>query len=205
MGIRPDDDLTGSNQAFVRQQGVLNAHATHFKIVGNIMLSCKIPHLFAQGSGFNILAGRKMIRHQRDFIFVKNRTPNLFKLIDGRRSCNIVRQYQVHLGNQQVAGFHKVPAYMHGQDFLCHCHAHKKFLLIIKKFNNSINKKRPCLLCRQGRINSRYHPDLSLIGFRLFAAGRLTHADGACYFIHRHSSRMRWSLAGKSSHQPLFL
>ena len=71
-----------------------------------------------------------MIRHQRDFIFIKNGTPNFFKLIDCRRTGNVVRQNQIYLGNQQIPGLHKFPAHMHGENFLCHCHAHKKPLLI---------------------------------------------------------------------------
>ena len=74
-----------------------------------------------------------MIRHQRDFVFIKHRAPNLFKLIDRWRAGNVVCQNQIHLGNQQIPGLHKFPSNMHGENFLCHCHAHKKPLL--KNYN----------------------------------------------------------------------
>ena len=130
MGIRTDDDLTRSHQSFVRQQRMFNAHASHFKIVGDIMFPGKITHLFTQGRGLNVFAGRKMIRYQRDFIFIKNRAPDSFKLNNRRRTGNVVRQNQIHLGDQQIPSLHKFPAHMHGENFLCHCHAHKKPLLI---------------------------------------------------------------------------
>ena len=51
-----------------------------------------------------------MIRHQRDFVFIKHRAPDLFKLIDRRRAGNVVCQNQIHLGNQQIPGLHKFPS-----------------------------------------------------------------------------------------------
>ena len=38
-----------------------------------------------------------MIRHQGNFMPVKNRAPDFIKLFDGRRTRNIIGQHQIYL------------------------------------------------------------------------------------------------------------
>lgn len=59
VGIGADDNLAGGDEAFVRQQGVFDAHAAYFKIIRNPVLPGEIAHLLAQRGRFDILARRK--------------------------------------------------------------------------------------------------------------------------------------------------
>ena len=57
VGVRTDNDFTGSYQAFIGQQSMLDTHLTNLKVVGNVMLASEVTHLLAHSSGFNVLAG----------------------------------------------------------------------------------------------------------------------------------------------------
>ena len=97
------------------------------------MFPGKIPHMLAQGGGFDVLGRREMIRHQCDLVLVEYRTADLVEFVNGRRPGNVVGQGQVNLGNQQFPFFHLRTAGMPGQDFLCSCHSHTYSPLLHKK------------------------------------------------------------------------
>ena len=63
MRIGADNDLTGGNKAAVGQKRVLDTHASYFKIIGDLMLACKVAQTFAHHGRFDILARRKMVRY----------------------------------------------------------------------------------------------------------------------------------------------
>ena len=90
VGVGADNDFTGSNQALVRQQSVFDAHAAYLKVIFDFVLAGEVAHALAHSSGFYILAGRKMVGDQSNFIFVKYRLADSFKFGDSRRTGNIV-------------------------------------------------------------------------------------------------------------------
>ena len=98
MGIRTDDNIPRYYKTFFRQQGMLDSHLSHFKIVGNFIPFCKFPDTFTMLCGFDILVRNKVVRNQSDFILIKDSLLCKFiHFLYCNRACNIVAQYQTQI------------------------------------------------------------------------------------------------------------
>ena len=127
MGVGPHDDLTGSAQALLGQQGVLHTHLAHVEEVGDVMLVGEVPGLQAQLGGLDVLAGGVVVQDNGDLVLVKHLgEARLLKLGDGHRGGDVVAQHHVHLGLDELAHLHVVQTGVLGQNLLGHCHSHSE-------------------------------------------------------------------------------
>ena len=75
---------------------MLDAHLSHIKIVGDLMLTGKIPAALAVLRGLDVLIGDKMIHDQRDLILVEHTLLiHLLHLVDRHRGRDIIAQHQI--------------------------------------------------------------------------------------------------------------
>ena len=126
MGVRADDRLSGGDKALFREKGVFNAHGPHVVIVVNVKAFGEHPALLALRRGFNILIGDEMVHYQRDPALVKDGLEaRRLKFIDCHGGCNIVAEYQVQFGLNQLPGADFVQPRVFGQNFLRLRHSHR--------------------------------------------------------------------------------
>ena len=82
---------------------MFDTHLSYIKIICNIMPACKLSDAFTMLCRFDILIRCKMIRHQCNLIFVKNSLFIQFlNFVNCYRSCNIICQYQIQIGLDQL-------------------------------------------------------------------------------------------------------
>ena len=130
MGVGADDALSGGHQALFRQEGVLHPHLAHVVEVVNVKPLGKGAALQALLGGLDVLVGGEVVHHQGDLALVKDPgEPLLVKLPDGHGRGDVVAQDHVQLGPDQLAGLHFRQAGVGSEDFLRHCHSHRKNLL----------------------------------------------------------------------------
>ena len=109
---------------------MFDSHLAHFKIVGDLVALCKLPHTLTVLRRLNVLVRHKMIRHKRDLILVEYTVHvHLLHLLDGYRTGDIIAQHQIKIGLDQLSRFHMIQPRMCRQNFLCHCHSHTPVLL----------------------------------------------------------------------------
>ena len=90
VGVRSDDAVPGHCQAFFREQGVLDSHLSHVKIIGDLLAAGKFPHTLAVLRRLDIFVGDKMIHHQGNLILIKDLLLfQLSHLADGHRGGDI--------------------------------------------------------------------------------------------------------------------
>jgi hypothetical protein len=78
MGVSPDYGISGYSQPLFRNECMLNAHLPYFKVICDFLMMCKVPDKFALLRRLYIFVGRKMIRHNRNFAFIKYRIDSNF-------------------------------------------------------------------------------------------------------------------------------
>ena len=71
MGISSDYHITGNSQAFFGKKRMFYAHLTHFKVIGDIILSCKLAHALAVLCRLYILIRNKVVRHKSNLVLVE--------------------------------------------------------------------------------------------------------------------------------------
>ena len=132
MAVRADHAVTGSDDAFFRQQRMLNAHLTDIVEVEDIVLIGELSALLGLGSALDILIGYKVIQHDSDMLFIKHAVKTgAFKLVDGHRGGDIVAQHNVQLCVDQLACLDLRQSGVCGKDLLRQGHSHGSFLLFI--------------------------------------------------------------------------
>ena len=132
VAVRADHAVTGSDDAFFRQQRVLNAHLTDIVEVEDIVLIGELSALLGLGSALDILIGYKVIQHDSDMLFIKHAVKTgAFKLVDGHRGGDIVAQHNVQLCVDQLACLDLRQSGVCGKDLLRQGHSHGSFLLFI--------------------------------------------------------------------------
>ena len=130
MTVRADHAVTGGDDAFFRQQGVLNAHLTDIVEVEDIVLIGKLPALLGLGSALDILVGYKVIQNDGDMLFIKHTVETgALKLVDGHRGGDIVAQHNVQLCVDELACLDLRQSGVCGKDLLRQGHSHGSFLL----------------------------------------------------------------------------
>ena len=132
VAVRTDHAVTGGNDAFFRQQRVLNPHLANIVEVEDIVLIGKLPALLGLSSALDILIGHKVIQHNGDMFFIKHAVKTgALKLVDGHRSSDIVAQHDVQLCVDELACLDLRQSGVCGKDLLRQGHSHGSFLLFI--------------------------------------------------------------------------
>ncbi|MPM65773.1 hypothetical protein SDC9_112675 [bioreactor metagenome] len=132
MAVSSDDEVSGSNQAFLREQGMLDAHLPDVEVVGDLMVVGKSAQAFALLGCLDVLVRGEMVWNQSHLILVEyGLLAELRELIDGHRSRNIVAKHHVQVRHDQLACTYRLQIGMVGQDLLRHCHTHRGTLLTL--------------------------------------------------------------------------
>ena len=132
MGIRTDDHISGYGKSFLRKQGMLDSHLSHFKVIGDLIASCELADTFAVLRRLNILIGNKMIRYQCDLILIKHPLHlHFIHFLDCHRTGDIVAQHQIQLCLDQLSCLYLLKTRCTGKYLLCHCHSHCLLLLFL--------------------------------------------------------------------------
>ena len=98
MGIRTDDHVTRHRQTLLRKQCMLDAHLTHFKIIGDLILFRKLADTLAVFRRLDILIGYKVIRHQRNLVLVKHAVHLHFvHFLDCNRAGDVIAKHQIQI------------------------------------------------------------------------------------------------------------
>ena len=132
VAVRADHAVTGGDDAFFRQQGMLDAHLTDIVEVEDIVFIGELPALLGLGSALDILIGYKVIQHNGDMLFIKHAVETgALKLVDGHRGGDIVAQHNVQLCVDELACLDFRQTGVCGKDLLRQGHSHGSFLLFI--------------------------------------------------------------------------
>ena len=94
------------------------------KIIDNVVLVAEIADDFGEASGFDVFCRLEMIRDQRDFRVVKNRTSQRFEFLNRRRCRDVIGENHVKIANDQLACLDGVKSCMFREDLFTHIHAH---------------------------------------------------------------------------------
>ena len=125
MGIRADDHVSRHGQPFLRQQGVLDAHLSHLKIVRDLVPTGELPDAFAMLRGLDVFIRHKMIRHKSYLVLVEHALcPELVHLLDCHRAGDVIAQHQIQIRFDQLSRLYLVKPCGSGQNLLRHCHSH---------------------------------------------------------------------------------
>ena len=125
MGVCADDNVTGNDQSFFRQQSVFDAHLSHVVEVGDLLFAAEITAHFTLGSCLDVLVRSKVIHDHGHLILVENIVLVQFvELPDRNRGSDIVAQHTIQIDQDQLTGFNRIQTGVCGKDLLCHCHTH---------------------------------------------------------------------------------
>ena len=75
MAVRADDRVTRHGESLFGDQAVLDAHLPHLEIVRDALRGGELPDQGALLRRLDILVGRKVVWHQRDFILIEYLCP----------------------------------------------------------------------------------------------------------------------------------
>ena len=104
---------------------MLNAHLSHFKIVGDLIPSCELSHAFAVLCRLDVLIRYKVIRNKSDFILVKDTLDLEFlHFLNCNRACDVVAQHKIQICFDQLSRLDLIQSRRSRKDLLCHCHSH---------------------------------------------------------------------------------
>ena len=125
VGVCADDNVTGNDQSFFRQQSVFDAHLSHVVEVGDLLFAAEITAHFTLGSCLDVLVRSKVIHDHGHLILVENIVLVQFvELPDRNRGSDIVAQHTIQIDQDQLTGFNRIQTGVCGKDLLCHCHTH---------------------------------------------------------------------------------
>ena len=128
VAVRADDQLAGGDQAFLRQQSVLDAHLAHVVEVGDVKATGEFPGRLAQLGGFDVLAGGVVVQYDGDLLPVEDPgEARLVKDAHGHGGRHVVAKDQIQLRLHQIPGFYAGETRVGGQDLLGHGHAHGSY------------------------------------------------------------------------------
>ena len=126
MRIRTDDAVTRTDQPLLRQQRVLDAHATDIKEVFDIVFPGKNARLLDLLRRLDVLIRREVIHHQCDARAVIHAgSAVFFKFVDRYRRGDIIAKTQVQFSLDQLTGHYRIQTGMRRQQLLRHGHSHK--------------------------------------------------------------------------------
>jgi hypothetical protein len=129
MGVGADYEFAGSDEPFLGQENVLDAHAADFPVVADGVFFGEVAQGFRLFSGLDVLVGGKMVGDEGDFVLVEDRSADFVEFDDRRRAGDVVGKDEVDPAADELAGDDFVEARVAGENFFRHCHTHVIFLL----------------------------------------------------------------------------
>ena len=124
MRVGADCQHARCDDALLRQDDVLDAHAALLEVIDDLVLARKVTDDLRELCRLNVLGRLEVIRHERDLRVVEDRAANLLKLGDGRRCRDVVGQYHIELAGHELTGFYRIEAGVFREDLLAHSHTH---------------------------------------------------------------------------------
>ena len=120
--IGADDEHARSDNAELRQNDVFNAHASRFVVMFDVMFFGEIAQTLCEIGGFNVFSGLKVIRNERNLIWIENGQPDLFKFFERGGTGDIVRHNEIELTDNQLTRLNVVETGVLRYDFFAHVH-----------------------------------------------------------------------------------
>ena len=125
MRIRAHDHHAGTHESGLGEQGVLDAHAPEFEVVGDLVAPRELAQHLALLRGLDVLVGRKMVRDKNHLVAVEDlRRPGPFELLDRQRRRDVVRQRDVDRHADNLPRAHGRQAGFRRQNLFGDGHAH---------------------------------------------------------------------------------
>ena len=129
VGIRSDDEVSGSRKSFFGYEGVLYAHFADVVEVGYVHVSAEITAHSALLRRLYVLVGSKVVHYHRDLVFVEHAVfAELAEFPDSHRRGDIVAEDEVEVREDKLACCDHALAGMSGKYLLRHCHTHRYHL-----------------------------------------------------------------------------
>ena len=133
VGVCADATFACGNQAFFRQERVLDAHGANVEEVGDVVLFRKGAGLEAQLCGVDVLTGGEVVQDDGNLVLVEDLgEAGVLKLRDGNGGGHVVAQHQVELCLNELARSNRCFSRMGCQDFLGHGHSHRNSSLFFR-------------------------------------------------------------------------
>lgn len=124
MRIRANRQHARCDDALLRQDDVLDAHAALLEIVDDLVLACEIAYDLRELCRLDVLGRLEVVRHERDLRVIEDRTADLLEFRDGRRCRDVVREYHIELTGHELTGLHGIEASVFRENLLAHSHTH---------------------------------------------------------------------------------
>ena len=140
--IGADHAITRHNKTLFGKQCMLDANASDFKIIRDLLRMRKLAHLKRLLRALDILIRRKMIGHKRDLMAVEH----LFlaqkrELLNGNGRCDIVPQHHIQLAHNQLPRLYLAEPRLGGKQLLRHRHSHSFSSLLCNFTDAAIDRR----------------------------------------------------------------
>ena len=94
MAVGTDDDVTGSDESLLGQEGMLDAHITYLEVVLYFVLTGKAAHALCLLSRLDVLVRSEVVGNERDLFLIEDiRRTELRELPYGDRACDVVAKH----------------------------------------------------------------------------------------------------------------
>ena len=124
MRIRANRQHARCDDALLRQDDVLDAHAALLEVVDDFVLVRKITDGLRELCRLDVLGRLEVVRHECDLRVVEDRAADLLEFRDGRRCRDVVRKYHIELTGHELTGLHGIEASVFRENLLAHSHTH---------------------------------------------------------------------------------
>ena len=139
MRIGSYNHIACNCKTFFRKKGMLYSHLSYLKIIGYLILFCKLSHALTMLRRLDILIRDKMIRHKRYLILIKHTCfLHLIHLMDSYRRCYIIAKNKIKICFNKLSCFYIRKTCMRCKNLLCHRHTHNNSSFLFISPNNPI-------------------------------------------------------------------
>ena len=125
MRVRADRQHARSHKTELRQDDMLNAHATDLKVILDLVLFREVAHDLAESRRLDVLRRLEVIGHERNLLVVEHRAADAFELLDRRRRRDVIREHHVKLTGNQLSWLDMRKSCMTRENLLRHIHSHE--------------------------------------------------------------------------------
>ena len=146
VAVGANDHVARSDDALLRKQRVLNAHAAHIEEVHNVVLACEIAALFALLGALDVFVRGEVVHNKGDLRAVEHLVHvGLLQLANSHRSGDVVGEREVDVRLDQLTGHYGIEPGVRRQNFLGHGHAHMESPLKMVDDNKEMNVEGQCV------------------------------------------------------------